>query len=66
MDMEKVALRLALLKGIEVSATDLQAISAELQVFDRMLVELELFSKGVPWIAVQVHGPEKGTDRGFH
>jgi len=62
--MDKVARRLAFLEGVKLSPADLAAIITEFQDFERVLAELELFSQGVPWIAVQVHAPEKGADRG--
>lgn len=61
---DRVARRLALREGVSLSPADLEAIVAEFEDFERALAELEPFSQGVPWLAVQVQPPEKGINHG--
>ena len=58
MDKEKLAQRLALLNGINLSPADLEWIAGEVEDLDRVLAELEEFSQGTPWISLQAqpHG----------
>jgi hypothetical protein len=50
---DKVAHRLALLEGVNLSATDLESIAAEIEDLERVVAELEAFSQGTPWISLQ-------------
>ena len=50
----KVAHRLALLEGINLSQADVDAIITEIHDFDRIIAELEEFAQGTPWISQQV------------
>jgi len=54
MASERVARRLTLLEGLNLSQADLESIVAELEVFDRALQELEAFAEGVPWPSLPV------------
>jgi hypothetical protein len=49
----KVARRLALLKGINLSQAYLDAILAELEDLDRIVGELEEFAEDTPWVSHQ-------------
>ena len=60
--MEKtddVARRLALLDGVAISATDLETIARDIDDYLRILAELEEFSQGIPWTALQVQPPAR-------
>lgn len=50
---DKVAHRLALLEGVNLSAADLESIAAEIQDLERIVAELEDFSQATPWISLQ-------------
>jgi hypothetical protein len=50
---DKVAHRLALLEGVNLSAADLESIAAEIEDLERVVSELEDFGQGTPWIALQ-------------
>lgn len=50
---DKVAHRLALLEGVNLSAADLEAIAAEIEDLERVVAELEDFSQATPWISLQ-------------
>jgi hypothetical protein len=50
---DKVARRLALLEGMNLSAADLESIAAEIEGFERVVAELEDFSQATPWISLQ-------------
>jgi Asp-tRNA(Asn)/Glu-tRNA(Gln) amidotransferase C subunit len=50
---DKVVHRLALLKGVNLSAADLESIAAEIEDLERIVSELEDFSQGTPWISMQ-------------
>ena len=50
---DKVAHRLALLEGVNLSAADLGSIAAEIQDLERIVAELEDFSQATPWISLQ-------------
>ena len=56
---DKVAHRLALLEGMNLSAADLELIAAEIEDFERIVAELEEFGQGTPWIATQAHAAGK-------
>jgi hypothetical protein len=49
----KVAHRLALLAGVKLSTADLELIVKEIEDNERVVAELEEFSQGSPWIALQ-------------
>jgi len=49
----KVAHRLALLAGVNLSTADLESIVKEVEDNKRVVAELEEFSQGSPWIALQ-------------
>ena len=53
-DREKIAHRLALLQGVNLSPTDLEAIVSELEDLDRVVAELETFGQDTPWVAQQM------------
>ena len=48
---DKVAHRLALLTGVNLSTADLESIVKDIEDNERVLAELEEFSQGNPWIA---------------
>ena len=52
-DTDKVAHRLALLTGVNLSTADLESIVKEIEDNERVVAELEEFSQGSPWIALQ-------------
>jgi hypothetical protein len=51
---DKLANRLALLKGVNLSQTDLDAIATEIEDLDRIIGELEEFAQSIPWVSQQV------------
>lgn len=53
-DTDKVAHRLALLEGVSLSPADLESIVSEIEELERVAAELEGFSQGTPWVALQV------------
>ena len=53
-DKDKFAHRLALLKGVELSAADLEFIAAEIADLEKVVSELEEFAQGTPWVSQQV------------
>jgi hypothetical protein len=53
-DREKIAHRLALLQGVNLSPTNLESIIGELEDLDRLVAELEAFAQDTPWIAQQM------------
>jgi hypothetical protein len=55
----KVAHRLALLTGVNLSTADLESIVKEIEDNDRVVAELEEFSRGDPWIASQIQPVDK-------
>ena len=59
MDKEKLAQRLALLDGINLSPADLEWIASEVEDLERVVAELEEFSRDTPWTAMQVQPPDK-------
>jgi Asp-tRNA(Asn)/Glu-tRNA(Gln) amidotransferase C subunit len=50
---EKIANRLALLAGVDLSEAELESIAAELEDLDRIVEELEDFAQGTPWVSHQ-------------
>jgi hypothetical protein len=50
---DKLAHRLALLEGVTFSPDDLAAIAKEIEDNQRIVAELEEFSKDTPWISHQ-------------
>jgi hypothetical protein len=51
---DKVARRLALLDGVDLSQAYLDAIVAEIEDLDRIVAELEEFAEGTPWVSQQL------------
>ena len=51
---DKVARRLALLEGVNLSQAYLDAIVTELEDLDRIVAELEEFAQATPWVSQQV------------
>lgn len=58
-DTNKVAHRLALLEGINLSKDALESIAAEIEDLERVMAELEEFGQDTPWISLQVQPPGK-------
>ena len=58
-DTDRVAHRLALLDGVDLSKADLESIAAEIEDFERVVAELEEFGQDTPWISQQVQPPGK-------
>ena len=56
---DKVAARLTLLEGVNISPADLETIANEIEDNQRIVAELEAFAKVTPWISLQVQPPEK-------
>jgi hypothetical protein len=52
-EKDKIAHRLALLEGVELSAADLEFITAEIDDLERVVAELEEFAQGTRWISQQ-------------
>ncbi|HUC99697.1 MAG TPA: hypothetical protein VMR88_14505 [Candidatus Polarisedimenticolaceae bacterium] len=50
---EKIARRSALLEGVELSQSYLDAIASEIEDLDRIVTELEEFAQGTPWVSQQ-------------
>jgi hypothetical protein len=61
-DQKKLAHRLALLDGVELSPDDLKFISAEIEDIERVVAELEEFAQDTPWISQQTQ-PAGKRDR---
>ena len=53
-DADKVAHRLALLEGVNLSKADLESITTEIKDLERVVAELEEFGQVTPWISLQV------------
>jgi hypothetical protein len=51
---DKVARRLALLDGVDLSQDYLGAIVTEIEDLDRIVEELEEFAQGTPWVSQQI------------
>ena len=58
-DSDKVAQRLALLEGVDLSKADLESIATEVEDLKRVVAELEEFCQSTPWISQQVQPPGK-------
>ena len=58
-DGEKLAHRLALLEGVNLSPTDLEAIAGEIKDFDRVVAELEAFAQDTPWVVQPMQPGDK-------
>jgi aldehyde:ferredoxin oxidoreductase len=58
-DSDKVAQRLALLEGVDLSKADLESIADEIEDLERVVAELEEFGQDTPWISLQVQPPGK-------
>ena len=58
-DTDKVAQRLALLDGVNLSTTDIELIVTEIEDLERVVAELEEFGQSTPWISQQVQPPAK-------
>ncbi len=58
-DTDKVAHRLALLEGVNLSKADLEFIANEIKDLERVMAELEEFGQGTPWISLQALPPGK-------
>lgn len=56
---DKIAARLTLLEGADISPADLEAIADEIEDNQRIVAELEEFAQGTPWISLQVQPPGK-------
>jgi hypothetical protein len=50
----KIARRLALLEGVNLSQAYLDAIAPEIEDLDRIVAELEEFGQATPWISQQI------------
>jgi hypothetical protein len=53
-ETDKVAHRLVLLTGVNLSTADIESIVKEIEDNERVVAELEEFSEGNPWIASQI------------
>jgi hypothetical protein len=51
---DKVVNRLALLKGVNLSQADLDAIVTEIEDLDRIIGELEGFAQSTSWVSQQI------------
>jgi hypothetical protein len=56
---DEVARRLALLEGVGISSADLETIARDIDDYLRIVAELEEFSQGIPWTALQVQPPAR-------
>ena len=56
---DKMAARLTLLQGVNISPADLETIAKEIEDNQRIVAELEAFAQGTPWISLQVQPQEK-------
>jgi hypothetical protein len=54
---DEIARRLALLQGVEISSVDLDTIAKDIEDNLRIVAELEEFSQGIRWTALQVQPP---------
>ena len=50
----KLAYRLALLEGVSLSPADVESIAKDVEDNERVVAELEQFSEGIPWVAMQL------------
>ena len=51
---DRIAHRLALLAGVDLSKAYLDEIAAEIEDLDRIVAELEEFAQGTPWVSQQL------------
>ena len=58
-DTDKVAQRLALLEGVNLSRAEIESIANEIEELERVMAELEEFGQDSPWISQQVQPPGK-------
>ena len=56
---DRMAARLTLLQGVNISPADLETIANEIEDNQRIVAELEAFAQGTPWISLQAQPPEK-------
>jgi hypothetical protein len=56
---DKIAARLTLLEGVNISPADLETIANEIEDNQRIVAELEAFARGTPWTSLQVQPPGK-------
>jgi len=56
---DKIAARLTLLEGVNISPADLETIADEIEDNQRIVAELEAFAQNIPWISHQIQPPEK-------
>jgi hypothetical protein len=56
---DKAVNRLALLKGVNLSQADLDAIVTEIEDLDRIIGELEEFAQSTPWVSQQIQPGSK-------
>jgi hypothetical protein len=56
---DKIAARLTLLEGVNISPADLETIANEIEDNQRIVAELEAFAQGAPWTSLQVQPPGK-------
>ena len=56
---DKVAARLTLLEGVNISPANLETIANEIEDNQRIVAELEAFAQGTLWISLQVQPPGK-------
>ena len=63
-DTDKVAQRLALLEGVNLSKADLESIVTEIEDFERVVAELEEFGQDTPWISSKSNLQAKRLDHG--
>jgi hypothetical protein len=56
---DKIAARLTLLEGVDISAADLETIVSEIADNQRVVTELDAFAQGTPWISHQIQPPGK-------
>ena len=54
---DKIARRLALLEGVDLSQDYLDAIVTEIEDLDRVVAELEEFAQGTSWVSQQSQPP---------
>jgi hypothetical protein len=55
--IDKIAARLTLLEGVNISPDDLETVANEIEDNRRIVAELEAFAEGTPWISLQVQPP---------
>ncbi|MEX0802293.1 MAG: hypothetical protein WD688_03080 [Candidatus Binatia bacterium] len=56
---DKLAYRLALLEGVSLSPADVESIIKDIEDNERVVAELEEFSQGIPWVAMQLQPTSK-------